>query len=803
MQFSEEWLRSMVSTPLDAAALAHALTMAGLEVEDMAPLPCAFDGVTVGLIVASVPHPDADRLRLCTVDAGGGALQLIVCGAPNATVGLKVPVARVGARLPGDAGAAIEVRRATIRGVVSEGMLCSARELGLSEDHAGLLTLADDATPGADVREVLGLNDNIFTIKLTPNRADCLSVLGVAREVAAIGGTSVLLGAAPPIAPMTPETFPVAISATPACGRFTSRVIRGVDAAAATPSWMKRRLEAAGQRPISALVDITNYVMLERGRPLHVYDLDKLTGGIDVRFGKPGETVTLLNEQQVELSDDVLVIADGSGPIGLAGIMGGESTKTEVTTANVLLESAFFQPEAIAGRARRLGFASDASHRFERGVDFDNNVDGIERATELVLSICGGQPGAVADVVAALPQRQAVMMRTDRARRIIGVAIPDTTMADILARLGLPANVEAGEGGTRFAVVPPSFRFDIQIEEDLIEEIARIYGFDRIPALPPLARSSMPPAPESQRSVHAIGDRLAALDYHEVVNYSFVDRDWETGPAGNPEPIVLRNPIASHMAVMRSSLLAGLCANVVYNLNRRQDRVRVFEIGRVFLKDPLSLDATDAVAGLRQPVRIGGAACGTSDPEQWGTPRRTMDFFDIKGDVEALLAPSGVRFEAHPHPALHPGRSARVLLGDKVVGWVGELHPRWQQWFELPVPVQLFELDAESVQARTMPAYRGVPRFPAVRRDLAVLVDEKVACGELLTALETALPAVVEAVEVFDVYLGKGVAEGKKSLAFRVLLQDTQKTLTDADVDEVMVSAVSILHRQFGATLRQ
>ena len=803
MRFSEEWLRSMVSTPLDAAALAHALTMAGLEVEDMAPLPCAFEGVTVGLIVASVPHPDADRLRVCSVDVGGGALHSIVCGAPNASVGLKVPLAGVGARLPGDAGAVVEVRRATIRGVASEGMLCSAREIGLADDQAGLLVLADDAVPGADVREVLGLNDNIFTIKLTPNRADCLSVLGVAREVAAIGGASVLLGAAPPIAPMTPETFPVVISATPACGRFTSRVIRGVDAAAATPSWMKRRLGAAGQRSISALVDITNYVMLERGRPLHVYDLDKLTGAIDVRFGKAGETIKLLNEQRVELTDDILVIADASGPIGLAGIMGGDSTKTEVTTTNVLLESAFFQPEAIAGRARRLGFASDASHRFERGVDFDNNVDGIERATELVMSICGGQPGAVADVVAALPRRQAVTMRADRARRLIGVPIPDEAMADILTRLGLRASVGAGEGGTRFSVVPPSFRFDIAIEEDLIEEIARLYGFDRIPALPPVARSSMSLAPESQRSLHAIRDRLTDLDYHEVVNYSFVDRDWETGPAGNPAPILLRNPIASHMAVMRSSLLAGLCANVVYNLNRRQDRVRVFEIGRVFLKDPLGLDAADAVAGLRQPVRVAGAACGTSDPEQWGTPRRVADFFDIKGDVEALLAPAVARFESHPHPALHPGRSARVLLGDKIIGWVGELHPRWQQWFELPVPVQLFELDAEPVQARTIPAYHEVPRFPAVRRDLAVLVDEKVPCGELLMALRTALPAVVEAVEVFDLYLGKGVVEGKKSLAFRVLLQDTQKTLTDTDVDEVIVSAVSILHRQFGATLRQ
>ena len=803
MQFSEEWLRSMVSTPLDATELAHALTMVGLEVEDLAPRPCAFEGVTVGLIVESVPHPDADRLRVCSVDVGGGALHSIVCGAPNATVGLKVPVAGVGARLPGDAGAVIDVRRATIRGVASEGMLCSARELGLSTDHAGLLPLPSDAAPGADVREVLGLNDNVFTIKLTPNRADCLSVLGVAREVAAIGGTSVLLGAAPPAKPATAEIFPVTITATPACGRFTSRVIREVDAAAPTPAWMKRRLEAAGQRSISALVDITNYVMLERGRPLHVYDLDKLTGGIDVRFGRPGETVRLLNEQVVELTDDVLVIADASGPIGLAGIMGGDSTKAEVTTTSVLLESAFFRPEAIAGRARRLGFSSDASHRFERGVDFDNNIDGIERATELILSICGGQPGPVADVVAALPQRPAVTMRADRARRIIGVAIPDAAMADILARLGLTAGLETVDGATRFSVVPPSFRFDIAIEEDLIEEIARLYGFDRIPALPPVARSSMTPMPEPQRSLHAVRDRLAALDYHEVVNYSFVDRDWETGLAGNPGPIVLRNPIASHMAVMRSSLFAGLCANVAYNLNRRQDRVRVFEIGRVFLKDPLGPDAEDAVAGVRQPVRVAGAACGTSDPEQWGTPRRPADFFDIKGDVEALLAPSTLRFEAHPHPALHPGRSARVLLGDQVVGWVGELHPRWQQWFDLPVPVQLFELDAGPVQDRMMPAYHGVPRFPAVRRDLAVLVDETVACGALLAALKTTLPTIVEAVEVFDLYAGKGVAEGKKSLAFRVLLQDTQKTLTDTEVDEVIVSAVSILHQQFGATLRQ
>ena len=799
MQFSEEWLRSMVATPLAAADLAHALTMAGLEVEDMAPVPCAFAGVTVGLIVTSEPHPGAARLRLCTVDTGQGALHAIVCGAPNATVGLKVPVAGVGARLPGDAGNLIEVQRATIRGVASEGMLCSARELGLSEDHAGLLALPADAVPGADVRDVLGLNDNIFTIKLTPNRADCLSVLGVAREVAAICGTQIMLGAAPKTSAVTDEIFPVTISATPACGRFTGRVIRDVNAAVATPPWMRRRLQAAGQRSISALVDITNYVMLERGRPLHVYDLDKLTAGIDVRFGRAGEQLELLNEQTVEVDGNVLVIADASGAIGLAGIMGGNSTKAETTTTNVLLESAFFLPEAIAGRARRFGCSSDASHRFERGVDFDNNIDGIERATELILSICGGRPGPVDDRVAELPTRHPVTMRADRARRIIGVSVADAEMAAILARLGLAASFDAG----RFSVVPPTYRFDIVIEDDLIEEIARIYGFDRIPALPPVARSSMTSVPEARRSIHAVRDVLVGLDYHEVVNYSFVDRAWETGPAGNASPIELRNPIASHLAVMRSSLFGGLCANVVYNLNRRQDRVRVFEIGRVFYKDPGAVDASDAVAGLRQPVMIGGAACGSSDAEQWGTPRHLVDFFDIKGDVEALLAPTSARFEAFPHPAMHPGRSARVWLGDKVVGWVGELHPRWQQWFELPTPVQLFELDTAAAQSRALPAYRGVPRVPAVRRDLAVLVDEKVTCGDLLAALKSGLPAVVDAVEVFDLYAGKGVGEGKKSLAFRVLLQDTQKTLTDAEVDEMINLAVSILHQQFGATLRQ
>src|SRR5882672_324539 len=539
MQFSERWLRSFVDPPLGSDELARLLTMSGVEVETCRPVAPPFSGVVVGQVRSVQKHPNADRLTVCSVDVGTGDPLSIVCGAPNVADGMKAPVALVGAKLPGASPSEPEVIKATsMRGVESRGMLCSARELGLSDDHSGLLALPADATLGRDVREVLALDDRIFTLKLTPNRADCLSVLGVARDVSALTRAKLQAPDIRPVAPAIDAKFPVKISDPRGCGRFAGRVIRNVNAAAPTPAWMKERLERAGQRSIAALVDVTNYVMIELGRPLHVYDLDKLAGGIDVRFGRKGERVKLLNEMAVDVDESVLCITDRSGPIGLGGIMGGDSTKADSATRNIFLESAFFYPEAVAGRARRYNFASDASHRFERGVDFDNNVAGIERATRLILDICGGEPGPTVDTVAKLPERRPVRMRVARAHKIIGVPVPAAEMADIFGRLGL-AHVR--EGAEAFAVTPPSFRFDIEIEEDLIEEVARVHGFDRIPAHPPRAPVAMLPHREAKRSPHALRQRLADADYQEAINFGFVDPKWEVDFAGEGNPIRVLN----------------------------------------------------------------------------------------------------------------------------------------------------------------------------------------------------------------------------------------------------------------------
>jgi phenylalanyl-tRNA synthetase beta chain len=695
------------------------------------------------------------------------------------------------------------IRATLMRGVESQGMLCSARELGLAEDHSGLLALAPEAPVGRDLRDWLQLDDHVFLIKLTPNRADCLSVLGVAREVAALARSELCPPRIEPVAPMNDATFPVRISEPAGCGRFTGRVIRSVDPRAITPDWMRRRLERAGQRCISPLVDVTNYVMLELGRPLHVYDLAKLRGAIDVRFGRRGERLKLLNEQTVELDDDVLAITDDSGPIGLAGIMGGESTKADEHTRDVFLEAAFFFPDAIAGRARRYNFASDASHRFERGVDFDNNVAGIERATQLIMQICGGGPGPVVDTVARLPERRPVRMRVARARRIIGVDVPTPEIADIFTRLALPATLDGEGPAAALTVTPPSYRFDIAIEEDLIEEVARLYGFERIPAEPPRVRAAMHGQPEDYRSLHALRSVLAASGYQEAINFSFVEPAWEADLAGCADPIRLLNPIASQLSVMRTSLLAGLVANVRYNINRKATRARVFEVGRVFLRQPDAQEAALEVAGIRQPMRLAAAAFGPAAPEQWGVTPRPVDFYDVKGDLEGVLAPLAARFEPAPHPALHPGRSARVVVEGRQIGWVGELHPRWQQKYEVPGPVVLFEVDAVPLQTVPVPAYREVPRFPPVTRDLSVSLPEEIRVQDVLEDLMAHRPGAVEAIHLFDHYRGAGVETGKKSLAFRVLLQDTQKTMTDAEVDAAVQQVRQRLQERFGGTFRQ
>ena len=792
MNVPESWLRSFCNPPLPGEEIGERLTMAGIEVEACEPFGPKFSGVVVGEVLSVDRHPGADKLTVCSVDAGTGKLQ-VVCGAPNVRAGMKVPLAKVGAKLPG-----MEIKAAALRGVESQGMLASARELGLSQDHSGLLELPPEAQPGADVRAVLGLDERILTLKLTPNRADCLSILGVAREVAALTDTPLVVPSVEKIPAGNGGKHPVRISAPEGCGRFAGRVIRNVDAAAPTPGWMKARLESAGQRTISALVDVTNYVMLELGRPLHVYDLDKLKGPIDVRWGRAGEKLLLLNEQEVEVDPEVLCITDASGVIGLAGIMGGESTKADAATKNVFLESAFFFPGAVAGRSRRYNFTSDAGHRFERGVDFDNNVQGIERATRLILDVCGGEPGPTEDLVARLPTRKPVAMRVARAQKVIGVPVSAGDMAGVFSRLALPFRQERDT----FVVTPPSFRFDLEIEEDLIEEVARVYGFERIAAHPPRAAATPLPAPEGRRSAHALRERMAAVGYREVINFSFVEPAWEADLAGCDDPIRLLNPIASPLSVMRSSLIAGLVDVVRKNHQRKVPRIRVFELGRVFLRDPQAPDGPLSVRGVRQPMRMAAAAYGPALAEQWEGTEREVDFFDVKADLEALAAPLALGFEPAPHPALHPGRSARVLARGRPAGWIGELHPRWLSKYELPNPPIVFEVDIEAL-AQVPLAQPGVPsRFPPTLRDIALEFDADTPAQAVLDALRAESPGFVRSVRLFSVYRGAGLPQGKKSLAFRVVMQDTARTLTDAEADATRDTLVASLGRRFSAKLR-
>jgi phenylalanyl-tRNA synthetase beta chain len=788
----EHWLRSFCNPPLKTEKLAHLLTMSGLEVEACAPAGPPFTGVVVGEILAVGRHPNADKLTVCTVNAGREKLQ-VVCGAPNARTGLKAPLALIGTELGG-----LQVKAAMVRGVESQGMLCSAKELGLSEDHSGLLELPAHAKAGQDLRRALDLDEQVLTFKLTPNRADCLSILGIAREVAALTGAALKAPVVKAVPPRSKARHPFRITHAEGCGRFAGRVIRNVDAAAPTPPWMRQRLERAGQRSISALVDVTNYVMLELGRPLHVYDADKLRGAIDVRWGHKSEKVLLLNGQELEVDPSVLCITDDSGPIGLAGIMGGESTKAETGTKNLFLESAFFHPDAIAGRARRFNFTSDASHRFERGVDFDNNVQGIERATQLILEICGGVPGPTVDLVKRLPKREPVRMRVARAQKVIGIALTEKEIGTAFKRLGLRFSRKSGS----FTVTPPSFRFDLEIEEDLIEEVARVHGFDRIPALPPRAPAAMAAAAEARRSLHELRERVAARDYQEVITFSFVEPQWEVDLAGEVNPIRLLNPIASHLSVMRTTLLGGLLAGVRYNAARKLARIRLFEAGRVFLRDVSVRDGPLEVAGLRQPMRIAAVASGTAFEEQWGAKPRPVDFYDLKADVEALFAPRAVRFEPAAYPAFHPGRSARIRVDGQDVGWLGELHPQWQRKYELSQGVICFDVDAAALQVAPLPEVSLPSRFPPVTRDIALLVDANVGVQQLLDAIATERPRIVRDVRLFDLYQGPNLPGGKKSLAFRVVMQDTERTLTDAEADSARDALVALWGRRFAATLR-
>ncbi len=801
MQFPESWLRSFCNPNLTTAELADLLTMAGLEVEDMRPAAPPFSGVVVGEIVEAEQHSNADRLRVCRVDAGAhskdGPLQ-IVCGAPNARVGIKVPLALVGAELPpAEAGAdPFQIKLGKLRGVESQGMLCSARELKLSEDHGGLLELDSSAPVGADVRSLLQLDDALFTLKLTPNLGRALSVYGIAREVAALTGAPLVTSTFPPVAAQLPEVLPVAVQAPDLCGRFSGRIIRNVNTQAKTPAWMVDRLARCGQRSVSALVDISNYVMFEYGRPSHIFDLDKIHGGLQVRWGRAGESLKLLNGNTVELDAQVGVIADDQAVESLAGIMGGDATAVSDDTRHVYVEAAFWWPEAVAGRGRRYNFSTDAGHRFERGVDPAGTVEHIEHITRLIVEICGRPEtacGPIDDQQPAMPQHAPVTLRVARAAKVIGMPVTQAQCAAVFQRLGLAFT--DGEGGGTLTVTPPSWRFDLVIEEDLIEEVARVIGYDKLPTSPPLAPITPRLRPEASRSSFAVRRAVAALDYQETINFSFVEARWEQELHGNADPIRVLNPIAAPLSVMRSSLIGSLVQVLRHNLARKATRVRVFELGRVARRDAAVVAGDLSVAGIDQPMRVAGLAYGPANATQWASAERAVDFFDLKGDVQALLAPAQPTFQPAEHPAFHPGRSACVLLDGVAIGVIGELHPRWRQAYELPQAPLLFELDLAAVQGRPVPAFTPIARHQAAQRDLALVLPEAATHDDLVGALRADPSGLVHSATLFDVYKPAqptaDMASGERSLAVRLELLDAEATLTEERIDAAVAAAVA------------
>ncbi|MDZ7937255.1 MAG: phenylalanine--tRNA ligase subunit beta [Rhodoferax sp.] len=810
MQFSESWLRTFCNPAISTAELAETLTMAGLEVEELKPVAPPFTKIVVGEIKEAEQHPNADRLRVCKVDVGQPELLSIVCGAPNARVGIRIPCALVGAELPpGEDGKPFLIKVGQLRGVESQGMLCSARELKLSEDHGGLMELPLDAPLGQDIRSYLDLDDTLFTLKLTPNLAHCLSVYGVAREVAALTGAPLVTPTIASVALGNQDKVAVKISAPDLCGRFSGRVVRNVNTQAKTPQWMVDRLARCGQRSVTPLVDISNYVMFELGRPSHIFDLDKIRGGLDVRWGKPGEQLKLLNGNTVTVDDKVGVIADDVQVESLAGIMGGDATAVSDTTQHVYVEAAFWWPKSIAGRSRRFNFSTDAGHRFERGVDPALTVEHIERITRLIIDICGTPNtscGPIDDQTANVPSPAPVSLRVARAVKVIGMPLTQAQCADAVKRLGLP--VVEGEG--TIIVTPPSYRFDLQIEEDLIEEVARMVGYNQLPHTPPLAPITAKIRPEAERSPFAVRRTLAGLGYQETINFSFVEERWEHELAGNSNPIKLLNPIASQMSVMRSSLIGSLLQVLRFNAARKAPRVRVFELGRVFQRDAAVQSSDATVEGFDQPMRVAGLVSGSADALQWGRKEQGADFFDAKGDVEALLAPLKAEFAPAEHPAMHPGRCAQVLLNGQVIGHVGELHPKWRQAYELAAAPMVFELALDAVLARPVPLFKPVAKFQSVQRDIAVVVADNVTHAALMAAVWAAPTAgLLRDAQLFDVYRPKvakdvQVVEGgtDRSLAVRLTLNSDEATLSEEHIESAVKAIVEQLVSAVGARQR-
>ncbi|HNP37812.1 MAG TPA: phenylalanine--tRNA ligase subunit beta [Woeseiaceae bacterium] len=791
MKIAESWLREWVNPGLDTEALGHQLTMLGHEVDGIEYEGTALDGVQVAEVLDVRPHPDADRLRICTVSTGAAETIEVVCGAPNVYKGMKSALATPGVTLPNG----VKLRKSKIRGVVSNGMLCSAIELGLGEEADGILDLPADAAAGTPFAAYLELPDAVIDIDLTPNRGDCFSVLGIARDVAALTGAVLKNSDVEPVAATIESILPVAVADPAGCPAFAGRLVRGIDPGAVTPLWMVERLRRSGFRAIHPVVDITNFVMLELGQPMHGYDAALVQGGLLVRLAVAGESVDLLDGKTVSLQPGTLVVTDDSGPVGLAGIMGGAGTAVSDQTVDVFFEAAFWSQDFMAGRARSYSLHTDASLRFERGVDPDGQARAVERATGLLLEIAGGNAGplVLTESLDEKPKRAAIVLREEQLAKLLGVTVDAADVSDILDRLGL-ANTRTDSG---WEVLAPSHRFDIVREVDLIEEVARIYGYDRIPEHSQVVASRLLPVTETSVDSELAAATLVSRDYTEVITYSFVDADDDRAINGSSTELVLDNPISSEMSVMRSSLWSGLLRAAAGNLARQQDRVRFFEIGKSFHG---SLQQTD------ERLRLGGLACGPAFPEQWGIKSQPIDFFDIKSDVQALLRLAGTasEFSFAPlvHPALQPGQAAEIFRNGDAIGVMGKLHPRHNKQFGLKSAVYLFELDADKTLAAKVPIAKSVSRFPTIRRDIAVLVQESVTAEQLSVALADAAPGLIQTVRIFDIYQGAGVEAGLKSVAIGLILQETSRTLTDQDADAAQAAAVQKLHQEFAAVLR-
>jgi phenylalanyl-tRNA synthetase beta chain len=791
MKFSEQWVREWVNLPGSTAELVDQLTLAGLEVDAVEPIAPPLSGVVVGRITALDPHPNAVGLTVCQVEVGQATPLQIVCGAANARPGLLVPVALEGAQLAGDR--AIVGRE--IHGIRSQGMLCSAAELGLEEHSDALLELPEGTPPGEDISRVLALGDVSIEVDLTPNRGDCLSLAGIARELSAINRLPVMGPPLQPVAAAILDTHSVFLQAEEDCPRYVGRVVRGINPRAGTPLWMRERLRRSGLRSLGPVVDVTNYVMLELGQPMHAFDLRRLSGPVRIRRAAAGEAITLLDGQEVGLSGDHLVIVDDASPQALAGIMGGQATAVSSDTVDLFLESAHFAPHAIAGRARRLGLQTDSAYRFERGVDPELPPRAMERATALLLEIGGGEAGPIIDVRSQHYRagKQAIQLRQERIRRLLGLTIPDAEIEGTLRRLGM--EVRAAEQG--WTVFPPSFRFDIAFEADLIEEVGRLYGYSRLPSTRPQSRLEMSSRPEGKVAAGRLSDLLVDRGYHEAITYSFTDPQLQALLDPAHGPLVLSNPLAENLSAMRTSLWPGLVQATLDNQRRQQTRLRLFEAGLVFLPQP---------EGLSQRPVLAALATGTAYPEQWGEPSRPVDFYDIKGDVEAILQATGCdgefQFVPGQHPALHPGQATQILRHDRPVGWIGAIHPGIESRLELLSTAYIFALALDEIEPACIPRFEDLSKFPAIRRDLAIVLDEGIPAQAVHDCIIETGEDLLKEVRLFDLYQGKGVREGKKSLALGLILQHISRTLTDQEVDAILKQIIERLDKRLGASLR-